>query len=364
MSRFEVGGRNRMGWRAVLLALALAPGGLRAFAEAMTPDEQTYKIREGVTLHDQGNFDGALAKYREVLAANPKNATALYETSFTLAGQKKWQACYEAAEKALRLESPYRSQIYVTAGSCYDAAGQPKKAISLFKRGLREIPEDPGIWFNLGVVYLRTGEDSEAQSAFERTLKAQPNHLTANFALGELYAKSGQRIPALLAQLRYLSLDAESERAGKAATWVQTLVWHGVTSDGPGKVTISVPADASEGPFAGSEMILSLIAGSRYLPESKDKTELQLIVVSLDSLFSSMTELAGERKGKCFACDQFAPYFGEMKAKALVEPFVYVALESLDPKAAADWQKANPEKVAALKAWLGEQKAPRPQIIG
>jgi tetratricopeptide (TPR) repeat protein len=363
MTRFERGGWNRKGLRVFLLALGLAPASLRAFAEEMTPEVQIYTIREGVTLHEQGDFDGALAKYREVLAANPKNPTALYEMSFTFAARKDWRACYETAEKALRLESSFRAKIYVTAGSCYDAGGEPKKAISLFKRGLRDSPEDAGLWFNLAVVHLKLGDNSAALSALERTVQAEPTHLTANFALGQLYAQSGQRIPALLASLRYLSLESESERAGTAAQTVQTLVWQGVTSEGSGNVTISVPKDVSKGPFAGSEMILSIIAASRYLPESKDKTELQLIAELLNSLFASMAELKEDRKGKCFPCDQFGPYFDEMKAKALVEPFVYVALESLDPKGSADWQKSNPTKVAELRAWLGDQKPNRPQTI-
>ncbi|HXU31278.1 MAG TPA: tetratricopeptide repeat protein [Thermoanaerobaculia bacterium] len=364
MARFEAGGWDRTAWRIFLLGLVLLAPGFRAYAEEMTPEEQIYTIREGVTLHEQGDFDGALAKYRQVLAVNPKNVTALYEMSFTFAARKDWRACYETAEKALRLESPIRPMIYVTAGSCYDAGGEPKKAISLFKRGLRESPEDAGLRFNLAVVYLRLGDNSEALSALERTVKAEPKYLTANFALGELYAQSGQRIPALLAHLRYLSLDSESERAGTAAQAVKGLLWQGVTSDGPDKVTVSVSKDSTKGPFAGAEMILSLLAASRYLPESKDKTEHQLIAAMLDTLFSSMAEMAGERKGKCFPCDQFGLYFGEMKANGLVEPFVYVALESLDPKGSTDWQQANPKKVADLKAWLGDQKPHRPQTIG
>ncbi len=358
--------RNRGAWGPVLLfSLAAALGAVRASAEQMTLEEQQAEIEAGVRLHEKGDFEGALAKYREVLAANPKNVTALYESSFTYAFQKQWQACYETAKKALRLESSIRSQIFALAGSCYDAGGEPKKAIAVIKRGLREDSGDAGLWFNLAVVYDRLGDISEVESALERAVKVQPEHLSGNYALGVLYARTGRRIPALLANLRYLSLDSESERAGQVARSVKDLVLKGVTPEGSGgNVTINLSETAGKGPFGSSDLMLSIVAAGRYLPEFKDQGDLQWLAGVLDSLLGSMSELKPGQGGKCFPCGQYGGFFDALKEKSLVQPFTYLALQSLDPKGSADWRAANAAKVAELKAWLGEPELAKLKKIG
>ena len=69
----------------IILGFAIHP----AFAAAKLPKpdripaeptaEQIAVIREGVALHDLGNYDGAIAKYKQVLAQNPWEIHALHE---------------------------------------------------------------------------------------------------------------------------------------------------------------------------------------------------------------------------------------------------------------------------------------------
>jgi tetratricopeptide (TPR) repeat protein len=45
--------------------------------------EQKAILQEGVSLHDQGDYDGAIKKYESVLQINPDAVDALYEMSFS-----------------------------------------------------------------------------------------------------------------------------------------------------------------------------------------------------------------------------------------------------------------------------------------
>src|ERR1700674_4851872 len=69
-----------------------------------TPSTESQKqlIKEGVALHDQGDYDAAISRYEQVLRENPKNVEALYEMSFSYYLKKDCQKSLEMAFKAVQ----------------------------------------------------------------------------------------------------------------------------------------------------------------------------------------------------------------------------------------------------------------------
>jgi len=135
---------------ACVLALGLCAPWL--LADEITPEAQKKLIVEGAMLHDKGDFDAALAKYREVLAANPSNTEALYETTLTLSAKQDWKRCYEMAEGALAADSPYKALFYTTAGPVRKA--RPLEAVFMA---------------HVGVVFGRRSGPFKGQTAMART---------------------------------------------------------------------------------------------------------------------------------------------------------------------------------------------------
>jgi tetratricopeptide (TPR) repeat protein len=345
----------------VVFALALGLCAPRLLAEEMTPEAQRQLIVEGVGLHDKGDYDAALAKYQEVLAANAKNAQALYEMTFTLSAKKDWKRCYEMAEAALAGDTPYRALFYTNAGNCRDGAGDSDKAIALYEKGLREFPDDSGLTYNLGVAYRGKGKPDKAREMLERTVTLKPGYGSANLALARNYEEAGQRIPALLAYLRYLSLDSTSERARAAAEAVHALLNQNVKAEGSGNVTIMVPKmdKGAQSGLSVMDLTLSLAAAANHLEENKGKPEIQLIAGQIDTVFAIVGEAKGQEVKECFACRHYLPFFLDLRKQELVDPFTYVALGSLDLPGTAEWIKANGDKVEALEKWLASRQAER-----
>jgi tetratricopeptide (TPR) repeat protein len=346
----------------VIFVLALGLCGSRALADEMTPEAQKKLIAEGVMLHDQGKYDAALAKYREVLAANPRNTEAFYEMTYTLSVKKDWKPCYEMAEGALAADSPYKALFYTTAGNCRDGAGEADKAIALYERGLREFPKESGLTYNLGIAYIGRREMAKAREMLERTVTLRPDYQSANFALAKVYEDAGQRVPALLAYLRYLSLDSGSERAKAAAEAVRALLKQGVSAEGSGKVTITIPKQAAGSDLSVMDLTLSLAAAANQLPENKGKPEIQLLADQLDTVLAIADESKFEDQKDCFACRHYLPFFLDLKKQNLVEPFTYVALSSLSLPGTADWldSKANSAKMEALGRWSASTASRKP----
>src|SRR5512139_2590398 len=71
---------------------------------AMTP-EQEAAIREGVDLHDKGQFDEAIAKYQAVLAEHPSNVVAIFELAYSHFAKRDFDRTIETALKGTEFRS-------------------------------------------------------------------------------------------------------------------------------------------------------------------------------------------------------------------------------------------------------------------
>ena len=95
-------------------------------------DSQKQLMKEGIALHDRGDYDGAIAKYEELLRENPENDTALYELGFSYRMKKEYRKSLDVAYKAAQYKSNILTLIYVLIGNDLDDLGEPKKAIEVF----------------------------------------------------------------------------------------------------------------------------------------------------------------------------------------------------------------------------------------
>src|ERR1041384_3213851 len=78
-----------------------------------TTEKHEPLIRDGIALHDKGNYDGAIAKYQEVLAENPDDALALYEISYSYSAKGDHQKSLDYAYKGAQYRSKHLVGFYV-----------------------------------------------------------------------------------------------------------------------------------------------------------------------------------------------------------------------------------------------------------
>ena len=91
----------------LLFSFFICTNGQRIDKPTLTPkpctDSQTLVIQQGVGLHDQKDFDGAIAKFNKVLQENPDCTTALYELSLSY---------YQKNDKTKAMETAYKGSKY------------------------------------------------------------------------------------------------------------------------------------------------------------------------------------------------------------------------------------------------------------
>ena len=216
--------------------------------------EQTKKVAEKLT--QQGKFDSAIAEYRQLLIADPKDLTTantlgdLYVRTGKLAEAKR---CFRVVAEGYEAEGGHAravavlkkiakldpndtdagvklAQIYAEQGHTHDAIqqfraaaegfrlrGRPRDALRMLRRAVdldpsdlagrsdlahafeREDmrPEASEIYRHLSSAYLERGDNDAALVALQKAHALKPDSRPALKALAEMYASRGDVRPAL-----------------------------------------------------------------------------------------------------------------------------------------------------------------------
>jgi tetratricopeptide (TPR) repeat protein len=290
--------------------------------------EEQAIIDEGTALHDQGKYDEAVAKYKQVLAKNPKSVMVIYKMSSSYFAAAKYDDCLNFATQGSRFKSDYLPQFYLMIGNSLDKLGKTEDAISAFKQELEILPDNQLLHFNLAAMLSNTGAFEEARSHFKTAIQLDPKHASSHYALGQIYYKQEYRIPSTLALFRFLTLEPNSQRSQKALSMLN--------ENFSGEAAETIPKD--EGDFSKYELILSSAQKSKNAP-----SKLQLI----DNLFLAMANEKGQGK---FVIDYYFPYFIALKKNSLVEAFMNYIYQSSDTEA-SQWVKTHPDDVQRFLQW-------------
>lgn len=317
----------------------------------LTPQQQQL-MREGVALHNKRDYDGAISRYQEVLKENPNNGSALYEMAFAYSMKKDYSKSMEYAYKAAQYRGDTLPLVYTLIGNNLDETGNPKKAIEVYKMGIKNLPPHFMLHFNLAVTYSRQGQLEDARAEVKKAVALNPKHTTSHFLLSTLFIKGNYKMPALLAASRFLVLEPNSQRSAAALQIVHGVMQGGVSrGNNPNEINIFVDPSPKkdEGDFSAVEMFIGLGKAASLTEKNKGKSAIQLLVEQFESLFTMLGETKAERSK--FTWSYYVPYFLEMKKRGLVEPFVYIIyLTSNDPEV-RQWLQENETRVREFLAW-------------
>jgi tetratricopeptide (TPR) repeat protein len=325
---------------------------------AVSTQAQKALIAQGIALHDAGNFDGAIAKYEQVLADAPDVVEAMYELAFSHAGKQDCAKAMALARQGAQYQSALLPQFHMLLGNCLDDLGKRDEAVDVYKTAIKTTPGFQLLHYNLGLTYARTGKLDDARKALQQALHLNPNHASSHYLLSNIYQQLGYRVPATLALSRFLSLEPDGPRTVDALGRLQSLLGAGVSrSETSNEINIvfSAKSKKDEGDFdaAGVAMSLSL-AANQMNSEKKDLNPFKMISTN----YTVMSEVLGRTEGKGFAVQYYAPFFAELHRQGFVEAFVYHALPVARLSGAADWEQENPTKLDDFRKWLSAYRWP------
>lgn len=325
-------------------------------------EQQDKLIKEGIALHDQNDFDGAIRKYEEALKENPNNVSALYEMAYSYMMKRDHRKSLEIAYKGAQYKSNSLVILYQLIGNNLDILGEPEKAIEAYKAGIKVKPDFALIYFNLAVTYMNLKKPEEAKKNLKKSVQLNPNHPSSHLGLGELFYSTNYKTPALFAVSRFLILEPRTERSDAAYKIFRAILQGGV-SQGKNPNEINIFADMSgkkdEGDFGSIDLMLGLTKAAGMTEKDKGKSEMQLMIEQLESLFAIISETDPKGDRSKFVWKHYIPYFIELKKKNFVEPFAYYISQRSNLSGVQEWLTTNSNRVNEFLNWSKQYQWPK-----
>jgi antitoxin component YwqK of YwqJK toxin-antitoxin module/Tfp pilus assembly protein PilF len=155
-------------------------------------------IRQGMELHDTGDYDKALEAYNRVSDCDASYPWAVYEKALTYQEMgellKALELCYKVEQ--LNYQEP---SLYILMGSLLDNLGQAGEGIKVFRSALSRWPYNQSLHYNLGVTLANTGDLLAAEMALQQSILVDPYHAKSHLALADVNHKMGRPAQSFLA---------------------------------------------------------------------------------------------------------------------------------------------------------------------
>lgn len=321
---------------------------------ALAKDEKVLEtVRRGIALHDAGRYEEAIAAYREALRIEPDSPLALYELAMTLNSSGNHEECVRIGDQALKKAKELRPELYTVTGNCLDHAGNPKRAVKIYKKGLKEFPNDANLAFNYAVTEFGQERYPEARKLIEIAIAERPGHASSYRLLAHIHHKEGSMIRALLSALRFLSLEPTGPRAREMAGLAYALLNRGVEQKSESEITITIDkATVNEGPFSPIAAFVGLSSALRFHEDNRGKPESSQVAMQLESLLKILDESSELVRPGTFDNDRLVLPLVAILRAGHQEAFAYQAFSSLGLAGTEAWMNAHPPELGALAAML------------
>lgn len=356
-----------------LFALVLLASPVAALAQgaptrvpAATTTEQEALLRAGIDLHDKGEFDGAIAKYQEVLAKSPTNVTALFELAYSYLSKKDYDRSFATARSGAEFKSELLPMFYDLMASSLDSKGQGEQAVEMYRKGIALVPDASQLYYNMAVTFRESlNRPNDARLALQKAASIEPLHPGVQLLLGQIYQSSGYTGPAFLALSTFLVLDP-----GGAQAMPGYGLWRAVLKGGVDPIPDGAKADSAmraaprvtktdEGNFAALETQLAPTYAAFMAKMDAGTPEIQALVAQVDQLISRLPAQPSGPAASSYVNRHYVPFFLELRRKGYVEPFVYWASQRAPVPMVSDWLRGNEARVREFLEWAEKYAWPK-----
>jgi len=177
-----------------------------------TPAVDMYKkFDQAAELGEKGQYEAAIAEWRELLLTNPDDARIHNNLGTALQKSGRYGEAIPEFEKALELNPQYHA-IYYNLGRTLLAAGRTDNAIQTLEDGLHTYESDD-LHTQLGLALASKNLVNEAKAQFDRALEINPNNTIAHFARGVALAYKSDWDAAIAEYKVTLRLNPQYESA-------------------------------------------------------------------------------------------------------------------------------------------------------
>lgn len=154
-------------------------------------DSAFFYLNEGALLHDLGEIDLAIEKYKQVIELTPNNLIAICFLGEAYRAKQKLDKAIEQFKIATNLKNDDAELYYHLADSLFDI-GELDEAINSYNQSILLNDTNPDILNDLGYALSLKGDFDLAIQRYEQAIKLESDHVYALNNLGNALKEKGE----------------------------------------------------------------------------------------------------------------------------------------------------------------------------
>jgi len=306
-------------------------------------------VQEGIALHDIGEYEKAVEKYKMALSIDPNSSLVNHEISFSYLSAKDYKNAEKYSKKVIDLNDGNLLGGYITYGSALDMLGKTNKSIKVYEKAMKDF-DNYLLYYNHAISCFNIGKISKAYESALKAINNNSSHASSHLILSKIMEEQGVRIKAMLPLYYFLLIEPNSQRAGIEYQTLRNYMDHGVTRTSEKSIDVVIPM-SNDTDFGAAEMMISLLKASNSIEGSEGKTELKLFAENNESIFKILGELKKENTG--FWWDFYVQFFYDLANENLTETYSYYISQSKGEES-INWLNEHPINFERFEKWLNE----------
>jgi len=174
-------------------------------------------IKEGVSLHDLGEYKQAIEKYQQVLTINPHSLQAIYEMALSYLELKDYEKASEYSTQVINADDKNLSMLaYCVKSEAFAEMNQLDKAIDLLKEALSKHGDHYLLHFNLALNYYKKNDIGNALLHVKRSIDLNKSNSDAFLLNAYALNDAGLWVQSILSFQVFLLTEPDSQRSKNA----------------------------------------------------------------------------------------------------------------------------------------------------
>lgn len=333
----------------LFLTLTISFFSFYGFAQSTIEDY----VREGITYHDNRQFDKAIETYEKALQLDPQSSLVNYEIALSYFSKGEFEKSIEYSDVVLKQDDKYLLESYITKGSSLDNLDKTKESIELFQEAIEKKGGHYLLYYNLALNYFKLDKFDEAEESVINGIASNSNHASSHYMLAAIHDHRGNSVQALLAIHYFLFLEPNSDRSLGSLQLLDNNFGRNVSQDenDPSNTNINILQNM-DSEFSAAELMISMLAASNNLEKNVDKSEDELFIENTSSFFTILGELKDESYGGIW-WDFYQPFYYALAKSDHLETYCKYITQRKNPES-SKWLDENPDKLTNFGDWLKE----------
>lgn len=300
-------------------------------------------IRNGVRLHDEGDYKDAIGEYERALLIDPMSERAMYEMSYTYLAMGDFVDALKYSTKVINSNSKsLLVDAYNVKGSALAGLEKYQDAIVLLKEALRKCGEDYLLNYNLGLSYFKSNDSANAILCLGKSIDEKVGYSESYFLYAYALSDQGRYLEAVLAFDSFLLLDPDDDRAKDVFGDMMDLLQ-----------TKLVDSDQKNIPIQNLDMkkisgVLSKV--KKMIPNNDNENSYLYFQEATKSILMELKLMQKDENTGMF-WDYFVPTFTDILDSGFFDTFCRYISVAAYPESLT-WWKANKTQVDKFTDWF------------